>query len=243
MGYCTQQDIENVIAQSLTSATAATTDQFGTLSNLLNVGNTLDTNLVTTDIINSYIQIADREIDATLSELYKTPLNELSNWESSLFSGIDEYNDYIVLEDVAPLSPGDIVILFANSDEITHEERHEIDEVISVTMFSTVEPIQYYFPAGTRIVRVSYPDPIKFISARWAAANIYDKYFSAESSPNVSEFGKYLRDIGATEINNILNGITILHGQKRIGRRFYNPNLADQYTIPVARIIPKETMG
>jgi hypothetical protein len=33
-------------------------------------------------------------------------------------------------------------------------------------------------------------------------------------------------------MDNILNGRTILHGQHRIGRRFYNANLADRYALP-----------
>jgi hypothetical protein len=228
MGYCSKSDIENVIAQALTSATSSTTDEFGTLANLLNVGNVIDNNLITDTIVNAYIQIADREIDATLSQLYKTPLNELANLENRLFSAIDEYNEYIVLESAVPLSPGDIIILISG----THEERNEIDEVIDATTFSTVSPIQYHFPIGTRVIRVSYPDPIRFISARQSAANIYDKYFSSESSPNTSKFEQYLREIARQELNNILNGRTILHGQERIGRRFYNANLVEQYDLP-----------
>jgi len=75
-------------------------------------------------------------------------------------------------------------------------------------------------------------DPIRFISARKAAATLYDKYFASESSPNVSKFGEYLRGLADTDINNILNGTIILHGQHRIGRRFYNGNTADQYGLP-----------
>jgi len=31
------------------------------------------------------------------------------------------------------------------------------------------------------------------------------------------------------DLNNILNGRTVLHGARRIARRFYNPNLDDEY--------------
>ena len=46
MGYSTESDIEKTIAQSLTSATAQTTNDLGTLSNLLNIGNVFNNNLV-----------------------------------------------------------------------------------------------------------------------------------------------------------------------------------------------------
>ncbi len=228
MGYSTITDIQNIMAQALTSATSSTAEGLSSTFSLLNVGNVLDKNLTTFDIIDSYIQIADSEIDAELSLLYETPMRELANFEGTLFSAIDEYNPYIVVNKTSPLTPGDIVIL---KDGVT-EERHEIEEVIDASMFSTVNNIDYNFPVDSRVIRVSYPHPIKFISSRRAAANIYDKYFSSESSPNISTFGNQLREIAINHINSVLNGTIILHGQHRIGRRFYNPTLTDQYAAP-----------
>ena len=235
MAYCTETDIQRTIAQSLTSATASTSDDLGTFSNLINVGNVLDKNLVTTANVDYYIQLADSEIDATLSELYQTPFCEKCTFETTIFSNIDEYNPYIVLEKNCPLAAGDIVILTDGSTE----ERHQIDSVISGSTFSTVSEIQYYFEEDTRILRVAYPPPVRFISARIASANIYDKYFSSESSPNVSNFGDKLREMAYARLNDVLNGTIILHGQQRIGRRFYNPNLVDQYALPTGGTIEK----
>lgn len=236
MGYCTQTDITNTIAQSLTSATAQTTDGLGTLSNLLNVGKVLDNNLVTENIIDYYIQLADSEIDGGLSELYETPFCEKVDFETATYSAMDEYNDSIVLEKPCPLAAGDIVLLKYGSIE----ERHEIEDVLTPSTFSTVAEIQYLFPEDTRVLRVTYPKPIRFISARLASANIYDKYFSAESSPNVSNFGEKLRELAYARLNDILNGTIILHGAHRIGRRFYNPNLVDQYSLPTGGTISKD---
>lgn len=235
MGYCTEDDIVKTIAQALTSATASTTDGLNTYSNLLNVGNTLDKNLVNSDNIDYYIQLADSEIDATMSQLYKTPFCEKCDFETVLFSSIDEYNSYLVIETYCPLAAGDIVLL----NNGTHQERHQIDNVINGTTFSTVSEIQYFFQEDTRILRVSYPPPVRFISARIASANIYDKYFSSESSPNSSTFGEQLRNLAYDRINDVLSGAIILHGQMRLGRRFYNPNLVDQYALPTGGTIEK----
>ena len=236
MGYSTESDIVKTIAQALTSATSQTTDGLGTLSSLLNVGNVLDKNLITTDIVNYYIQLADSEIDATLSELYSTPFCEKCDFETELFSGIDSSNNnYIVLEKYCPLASGDIILL----TDGTVEERHVIDEVIGGDTFSTVSEIQYSFPSGTRLLRVLYPSPLRFMSARIASANIYDKYFTSESSPNASSFGETLRGLAYDRINDILSGTIILHGQHRIGRRFFNPNLTDQYGLPTGGTIDK----
>lgn len=236
MGYCTENDITKTIAQALTSATASTSDDLGTLSSLLNVGNVLDKNLVTTDNVNYYIQLADSEIDGFLSELYSTPFCERVDFETELYSDLDpSNNNYIVLEKYCPLAAGDIILL----TDGTNEERHEISTVIGGDTFDTVSEIQYSFTAGTRILRVSYPPPIRFISARLASANIYDKYYSSESSPNTSTFGDKLRDLGYERLSDILNGTIILHGAHRIGRRFYNPNLSDQYSLPTGGTIER----
>lgn len=236
MGYCNEQDIENVIAQALTSATASSPDAFGSLGPLINIGNSLDKNLIPDSSVEYYIQMADREIDAVLSEVYNTPFCELSNFETVLYSDIYEYNPYIITEKACPLMVGDEVILLGDGQE----ERHVISEVISSMIFATEEEIGYFFPADSRVVRVSYPDPIRFISARKASATLYDKYFSSESSPNTSKFGEYLRDLALMDLNNILNGTIILHGQHRIGRRFYNSNTVDQYGLPSGGTISKD---
>ncbi|MFA5759884.1 MAG: hypothetical protein WC942_11090 [Clostridia bacterium] len=225
MGYCSRIDVQNVIAQALTSATASTTDSLGSYSSLLNIGNSFDKNMITNSIVDYYIQMADREIDGRLTNLYVTPFCETANFETVLFSDIYEYNSYIITERVCPLQIGDEVILIYEDNE----ERHTIIDIVSSTVFETEEPILFNFPADSRIVRVSYPDPIRFISARYAAATIYDKYFAAESSPNASKFGEQIRTLGDNDIQNILDGVTILHGIHRIGRRFYNSNLVDQY--------------
>jgi len=225
MGYCSRIDVQNVIAQALTSSTATTPDSLNSYSSLLNIGNSFDKNMITNSIVDYYIQMADREIDGRLTNLYVTPFCETANFETVLFSDIYEYNSYIITERVCPLQIGDEVILIYEDNE----ERHTIVDIVSSTVFETEEPILFNFPADSRIVRVSYPDPIRFISARYAAATIYDKYFAAESSPNSSKFGEQIRTLGDNDIQNILDGVTILHGIHRIGRRFYNSNLVDQY--------------
>lgn len=236
MGYCTESDIVKTISQALTTATADTPGDFGTYANLVNIGNTFDKNTIPTEMVEYYIQLADSEIDALLSQLYKTPFCEKVDFETVLYSAIDEYNDNIVIERNCPLASGDIIQLVYR----THEERHVIDEVAGVGVFSTVSPIQYFFPEETRVLRLTYPSPLRYASARLAAAAIYDKYFTAESSANVSKIGESLRGMAYDRLNDILAGRIILHGAMRIGRRFYNPNLVDQYGLPTEGDITRQ---
>ena len=229
MGYCNSTHVERILAQALTSSTP---DNLSTPVDLLKIGNTLDSNLVTDSIVNQYILWADEDINATMSEMYKTPLCERADFETTLYSDINEYNPYIITTNSCPFYVGDIIIL---NDGI-HEERHIIEDIIDLVdrnVFQTVNAVNYNFLASnTRVIRVKYPEPITLVSARLSAANIYDKYFMAQSSPDKSEYGKYLRQMARVDLNNILNGRTILHGQHRIGRRFYNANLADRYDLP-----------
>lgn len=95
--------------------------------------------------------------------------------------------------------------------------------------------------SGNRIIRVKFPDPIPWITIRLSAANLYDKFYSAQVSPNISDYGKFLREQARQKINDISNGRTILHGSHRIGNRFYNSNLSDQYGLPNGNAMERNT--
>lgn len=225
MGYTNTKAIELRIAQSLTTAAPSSLDA---PVDLLQIGNVLDSNLVPQATVDQYIAWADEHIDSVLSQLYLTPFCEVADFETCLYANIDSYNDYVVLEHPCGLNIGDIIELRSGSVF----ERHIIADVIDEqnrNIFSTSEPIDFAFQAGTRVIRLKYPNPISLISASLAAAFIYDRYFMAQADVNESEFGKYLRKQAEQQLNNILEGRTILHGVRRIGRRLYNPNIPSQY--------------
>ena len=230
MAYSNIQLITRVIAQALTTASPSDLDA---PVDLINIGNTFDTNVIPEETVYQYIIWADEEINASMSELYTTPFCELADFETPLLADINEYNPYIITCKRCPFNIGDNIIL---SEDGYYEERHVIDEIINQTdenVFGTEDAITYPFKADlTRVVRVKYPEPITIMSARSAAASIYDKYFASQSAPNESKFGQFLRSLVRQDTNNILNGRTILHGQHRIGRRFYNPTLVDRYGLP-----------
>jgi hypothetical protein len=82
--------------------------------------------------------------------------------------------------------------------------------------------------------RIGYSDPIPLISARFAAANLYDKHFASQVSPNISDYGKNLRNLGESDLNSVVNGRIRLIGQTWLGRRFFNPALLDSNYLPIA---------
>jgi len=230
MGYSTVSLVEKILANTMTSASPY---NLNTPVPLIQIGNTLDFNVIPEDDVYQYIKWADEEINSAISELYVTPICENVDFETPMLYDIDEYNSYIIIARGCSMYVGDDVIL----TDGTNEERHVISQVVSVgteCAFETEEPIVYNFKAiSTRVLRVKYPEPLALMSARFAAANIYEKYFMAEASPSQSEYGKWLRGLVRADVNNILNGRTILHGAHRIGSsRFYNSNLTAQFGLP-----------
>jgi len=212
-----------MLAQTLTSASPNDLTQ---PIDMVKIGKTLDTNMVSDEIVNQYLQWADQEIDGYINGMYPTPIMQSSDFETSLISNIDEYNQYVITDAGAPLHVGDIIILTSGSSEEFHVISDILDE-INYNIFQTQEPIVINFNAGTRLVRIKYPDPLTLMSARLATASIYEKYFMAEASGAKSEYGTWLRKLVKTDIDNILSGRTILYGQRKIGRKFCNPNIVD----------------
>ncbi len=228
MGYATPILVKRIIAQSMTTSTSETLDS---RELLVNFGQQFDSNLITDDILNEHIRNADMVINGSLSEMYKMPLREYADLELRLATNIDVYNGDVVFStaQAGVLVPGDTVVL---TDGLS-QETHSVRAIVNDYTIETEDQILYtYMAETTRVLRVRYPDPIPLVSARLTSANVYDKYFASQSNVNQSEFGKTMRSLATQSINNILNGRTILHGQMRIGNRFFNSNLKDRYNLP-----------
>jgi hypothetical protein len=228
--YCTPNQVEKVLAQSMTSASASslaasttTPIKFG------QVGTRMAPSLFTTDIVSYYIRLADSHIDAALSQMYATPLPELCDLQMVLAADIDEYSTTIRVSRALNLGPGDVLVI----TDGTNTDRIEVDTVTAPDVVTPIAmPTSLYdksSTSGTRVLRVSVPNPIPFLSARLACAGLFDKYYASAQEPGKTEYGQKLRDLVNDELNNIREGRTILTGVKRIGWRFANPNLVDRY--------------
>tara|TARA_B100001778_G_scaffold334404_1_gene345614 strand:+ start:9386 stop:10120 length:735 start_codon:yes stop_codon:yes gene_type:complete len=230
MGYCTRQEVERVLNQALTTATNNTEDAGDdSFVPLYEISNSTRPNAIPPSLVDQYILWADEEIDGALSEMYAVPFCEKADLQMHLLHDIGVYSDDIDLNKARNLNPGDVLIFVDD----TQEERHIVDTVVNNTMVELEGTLLGFYDAdNTRVMRVKYPTAITLISTRLAAANIFDKYFTAEVSPNVSDYGKHLRKMARGDLNNILHGRTVLHGQQRIGHRFLNPTLRDRYRLP-----------
>lgn len=225
MGYGSINVVKKLLANALTSATPDTLD---TVGDLLNVGNTLDVNLITTELVEFYMRDADSYINATINQLYVTPLKKIADIDFTLTSDIDEYNSVITLNESGVLVPGDTLVFYDGASREEVEIASIADNVITLA-----ESLGYtYSASNTRVVRIGYSNPIPYISGRLTAANIYDKYFSAQADKNESQYGKFFRNLARIQLSQILAGVTILHGVHRIGHLTMNPNLRKRYGTP-----------
>lgn len=219
MGYSTASEVDLFLAQALTSARPDST--FAKIK-LININNIRDLNRIPDEVVEFFISSADNQIDGILSQQYKTPLNKCANGQWDLESDISEYNQILELSDATNLVPGDEVVI--RNDSTGDEEIHIISNVIDQYSAVTADTITTNFDAdNTRVLRLQFPPPIGQISARYAASYIYDKYFAAQNSPNVSDYGNVLRQFAMGQINDILNGRVILKCQRRIGDLYGNP--------------------
>lgn len=227
MGYCNVYEVDIVLAQALTNARAENAE-FGVQQKLWDVGHVRDKNRIPDDVVYQYITHADGKIDAVLSQQYLTPLRKcvLGQWE--LDSDITEYNQLVELSTSSNIVEGnEIQIVNLDTGE---KEHHIVDSIVDQYSIRTIIPILTQFVGDNIVVkRIQYPPPINQISARYAASFIYDKYFAAQNAPNVSDYGKAMRNEAMSDLDNILNGKTILKNQERVGDRFGNPWLDDAY--------------
>jgi hypothetical protein len=231
--YSTKNDVENVLAQTFTSASPSSLASGSTTPNKMSqIGNKAAVANFSPDIVYYHIRMADAEIDAALRQQYKTPIAELCSLQMNLMTSIDEYSTVIYVDRALNLTEGDVVIITDGSTT----DRLEVDSVNGPESFTpTTMPSNTYLSteddSSTRVLKVNFPSPIPFISARLAAASICDKYFSAQTSPGKTEYGDKLRSLALEELNNIREGRTELTGVPRKGWRFANPNLVDRYSL------------
>jgi hypothetical protein len=226
MAYATLQNVYDIIAQALTSATASVVN--GQPVPLWQFGKSSNQNNIPPETVYQYLSWATDHIDAALSELYVTPLMEKSDLEMILLQDIDAYNGDVYLDRAGALNPGDTLVFI---DSLT-EEKHTVSSVSDNLVVLETSVLGIYYSETARVIRVKYPPSITLCCARLAAANLYDKYFASQVSPDKSTYGATLRRWALSDLNSILGGMIILHGQKRIGHRFFNPTLRDRYGLP-----------
>lgn len=225
MGYSTKQEVIQALANALSQGNPTTP---GTLTPITSVGNMV-ADVVTDDQIFQYIRWADENIDAWVSSIYQTPLVRINEGSYDLGADVTAGDTQLIMLDGTRFTEGDVILIRDSSAAAFQQLTiNTIPNENTITLTAPV--ILSYSALTTKIERIRYPDPVPKMSARLAAAYLYDKHFAAQVDGNESEYGKYLRRLAYQDVNSILTGMTRLKipdAGMFVGRRYYNHALDD----------------
>lgn len=229
MGYSSKAEFIQALAEALTQGNPS---QPGVVTQVTTVGGGTLTPTVNDSEVYQYINWADQNIDASLTSLYQVPLSRVNLGAYNLSADITAGDINVFIEDATRFTVGDEVLI---RDPINAKQQLVTIQDISPDPFPfyviLVAPVTLSYSAlTTKVERIRYPDPIPKISARLAAAYVYDKHFAAQVEGNESEYGKYLRRLAYQDINAILSGairLLVPDAGYYTGRRYYNHALDD----------------
>ncbi len=222
MGYSTKIEVAMELASVLTSGNPTGSP----VQALISIGNTL-TDTVSDLEMQAFIRTADSEIDALIGSIYMTPLTRVIEGSFPILVNVTAGDTQIILKDATRFNIGEALLIRSASSS----QELVVLDLPNVNTIDVVLPVTNSYVAASSLVdRLRFPDPIPKISARLAAANIYDKHFAAEAEPNQSEFGNQLRAMAYEQINGILAGaipLTIPEAGMYVGRRYKKMSLMD----------------
>jgi len=111
-------------------------------------------------------------------------------------------------------------------------ETGEIESIKNLTTL-VLQRVKYsYETYESRVSVLEFPDPIPLVIARLAVSYVFDELYSADQSPNISEYGKAQRALANNSMDSVLSGTVLLFGQDHTGRRFVRGSLFDSFSNP-----------
>ena len=236
MGYSTKYDITLVLANALSQGSPT---QPGVLVPIATIGQTIS-DAVTDAQVNGYIKFADDQVDAAIFGLYEVPLRRVNRGTYRLAADATTGDTALTMVDSTRFTSGDLIVI-RDSTNMQEVRIASPDGIPSDAQITLAAPLLYSFSdLDTTVERIRYPDPIPLISARLAAATLYDKHFAAQVTGNETDYGKLLRKMAFDDINQILSGVIRLgvpDANEYMGRRYLNAALEENIFI---RADPKE---
>lgn len=222
--YCTIDDLRNILPDNVTIGS----QNIGTPSP--GNGAAKRDALTPTQAI-KFIRMGMQEIDARLTSYYVVPLRMVKTYETELMNNLNPGDNVKVrVWSTTPFSNGDVVRL-QGPDNM---ETASVTNVSDSTTLMVNSIVGTYWASDGKISIIKVPDPIPLITSRLAVSYAFDELFSADQSPNISEYGKQQRNLANNSIDNLLEGSVYLFGQEHTGRRFVRGTLIDAYGTPVA---------
>jgi len=230
MAYATLDDLRTFLPKNITigNTTAYSPSQ----------GNP---STISVDVANRFIYFATQFVDGRLNPFYLTPLKQVVEARRPIISDMMPSSTDIMVEDVMPFLAGmGVRLKDDNGEELNRiaDVPENFDEGNGprpnrrhlTLLYQTTNAYDAGSNAWLEIL--SYPHPIVPMTAQFAVAFMYDKIFNADASPDVSNYGKAMRNAAKESLNAILTGQTRLRGQEFVGRRFVRQQLFDGLKSP-----------
>lgn len=191
---------------------------------------------VTTSTANKYIYFASQFVDSRLSQVYFVPLIKITKVSVDLIANMLPGSTDVMVSDISGFNVDSAIKLQDdNGSEVATVG--SISETIVVggatvknfNHLTLSSPTTGAYDAGSHgmVHMMVYSDPIPVMTARLACALIFDRLFIADQHPDVSNYGKTLRNLVTVDMNGILSGQIRLLGQEFCSRRFVRGQLFD----------------
>jgi hypothetical protein len=219
--YCTVQNVKNILPNNVTVGD-------------INIGTPVPgrpdvkrSQLSTDDII-EFIKLAQQEINARLRPMYVCPLRRVKIHETGVLNNVSTGTTIkISVNDTGQFAKGQLIRLQSKSDyeEVTITSIPNLSQMI-------VDKVISLYDSESLVSILEFPDPIPLTTARLAASYAYDRLFSAEQAPDVSNYGQEQRKRSMFSIDSILTGTVILMGQEHVTKRFARMSIFDSFKTP-----------
>jgi hypothetical protein len=175
-----------------------------------------------------FIKLAQQEVDARLRPIYVCPLRRVKIHETKVLNKTSAGDNVKVsVHDTGQFAKGQL-LRFQNDCEY---ESATVKEILNLDQLLIAQLLHAYDSDSLTSI-LEFPDPVPLITARLAVSYAFDRLFSAEQSPDVSQYGKEQRKMAHFSIDSILTGTVILMGQEFVGKRFARHSLFDSFKTP-----------
>jgi hypothetical protein len=230
--YCTIEYVKTLLPTNLTIGTSTQTQP------TLQVTNGRES--ITETRAKELIALAGQMIDSRLSPVYLTPLKRTKQFETLLKSKSTSGTNVIYVRDGSQFSVGCEVRLSCRKGSESYTVTKLYDDVPNLSRIEVTPNLtRTYVPSDGWIVGlVDYPAPVPLICARLTVSMIIDRIFVSEQSADTSKYGEIQKNLAATELDNVLQGIVRLHGQEHQGQRFARSSIRNAVSTPASNFQP-----
>jgi len=223
--YCTVQDMRNLFQENIQIGD----NNIGTpVPGRLGSGSTRS-NLSPAQA-QYYINYASQYIDSRLRPFYSCPLRLTKSYETVVQNNLLAGSSVTVKAESSGAFIEHALVRIQDKDNM---ELATVEDVTDLTTLVIDTLVNSYNADGRLLISiVEFPDPIPLMAAQLACATFMDKLWTAEQSPDVSNYAKSLRNMATFSMDSILTGEISLFGQEHTGRRFVRGSVFDAYKSP-----------